>query len=231
MTLSRYLFFTMTLLMGLSAIPSYSETGLMSVERIHKFGEVGIGFDLYHTFVIVNRADKTLRVDSVHVTCDCSRISFFDSTLAPGDTAVIRLKFNTKDYYGEVSKAILVYSNSPVTPKLDLFYTATVGQWYYGLKPNPISLFFLPRTKAKTIHIVNRQLAGVEISELTNSDSLFTAVIQKGEASRGDTLSVLVTPSKSLSKGTYVGNFRLKLVPKEELDPVFLSIPVKIVKY
>ena len=140
-------FITACLFIVLGISSAFSDTGLMSTGRVYDFGEVGIDFDVFHTFTIVNHSDSAITIDSVKVTCDCSYVTFLDSLVAPGDSAKIHLKFNTKNYYGPVSKAILVYSNSAITPKLEMFYKAIVGQWYYGLQPKPSSLFFLPKNK------------------------------------------------------------------------------------
>ena len=224
-------FMSVCLFLVLGFSSAYSDVGLMSTGRVHDFGEVGIDYNLFHTFTIVNYADTAITIDSVTVTCDCSYITFLDSVLAPGDSVDIRLKFNTKNYYGPVSKSILIHSNSAVTPLVDLFYKATVGQWYYGLQPIPSSLFFLPKNKSKILRIANRQLEGASITELIVEDTFFTVTILKADGTKGESLKIEVTPLESLTNGNYMSNFRIKLETAEDLEPVYISIPVKIVRY
>ncbi len=205
--------------------------GIKAVGRIHEFGFVGIDYDLFHVFPLVNTGTQPLYVDSVRVNCDCSFVTCGDSVIAPGDTGRVRLKFNTRNYYGPTSKVISVYWHEKEPAKLELFYKSIVGQWYFGLKPNPQSLFFLPKNKEKKVIIPNPEMKEIKVAEIHPEDTLFTVEPVKKTAGKGEKLEFIVRPRPGLPTGTYLSSFTIKLDLPLDLDPAYLSIPVKIVRF
>ncbi len=217
----------------LTALPSLLQARaiLQPVEAIYDFGGVGIDFEVLHEYKLVNTGSQPVRLDSVIANCDCSRVWLIDSIIAPGDTGKFGLSFSTKDYYGRTSKAIKVYANGIAQPYFDCFYLSTVGQWFFGLAPNPASLFFLPGQKAKKIVIPNKALKRVEITGLDSYNDAIDIKIIKREAEKGKSLELEVAPKSDLTTGTYRTNFRLTIKLPGDQDPLFLTIPVKIVRY
>ena len=140
------------LLIFLLLLPSISHSqGLTYDEQVFDFGHVGIDFKLYHTFMYVNRTDKTVSILDLDVTCDCTTVQLSDSLIQPGDTAKFNMIFETKDYLGPTNKSFRVMTDDPTSPTLEFFYLSIVGQWYNGIKPDPVSLFFLPGKKEQII--------------------------------------------------------------------------------
>ncbi|UCC45526.1 MAG: DUF1573 domain-containing protein [Candidatus Zixiibacteriota bacterium] len=210
----------------------YGQGGLVPIDQIYDFGAVGIDFTLFHDFRLINQGEKPVRLDSVKVACDCSRVWLVDTTLDPGDTGIISLQFNTKDYYGRTSKALHVYADSVQTAHFECFYLSTVGQWMMGLKPDPISLFFLPGHEAKNIKILNPALDGVEVIDIDTHNDWIEVKALEEQAGKQEVLLLQVVAADGLTKGTYQTNFRITLsLPEEFEEPLFITVPVKIVRY
>jgi|GEM_PF-467318 len=211
---------------------SYAVAGsLRPIEPIFDFGEVGIDYDLHHPFRLVNMGTVPIKIDSAIVTCDCSYVQLLDSVAQPGDTLTIFLKFNTKDYYGKTSKAIHVYTNENKFTQFDIFYLSTVGQWFYNLKPTPLNAFFLAAHTEKTITLANPLVEGLTLSAICHYDTLYTVTPLQNEADEGEKIEITVTPKPGLKAGTYVSNFRLGFTIPGAVDTLFMSVPVKIVRY
>ena len=220
-----------SLILSAFGIPSNAARPLQQIDRIYDFGEVGIGFHIFHRFQLANPNSETVKIDSVVVRCDCSYVQVPDSILEPGDTVDIMLDFSTDDYYGKTSKAVRVYTDFAPSPNLEYFYLSTVGQWFLGLKPEPISLFFLPGKTSQKVTIPNDVLEIVRISDVEHYDDRVTATIVSGEAVKGNSLELEVKPGENLGKGTYHTNFRVTLEMSGEFEPLHLTVPVKIVRY
>ena len=218
-------------LLAFGATAGRSQIPLEQVDRIYEFGEVGIGFDIYHTFKLYNYGDKPLRIDSAIVRCDCSRVWIPDSVVPAGDTGLIGLHFNTEDYYGKISKLLKVWVDAPIDKPLEYFYLSTVGQWFMAMKPDPISLFFLPGNDEKTVTILNSVVEWTEISEIEPYNDFVTADIKISKAEKGEKLEIVVKPRPGLTKGTYLTNFRVTLTYPEDYEPKHITIPVKVVRY
>jgi hypothetical protein len=205
--------------------------GLTAELLAYDFGCVGIDFDVFHVYSLINQGDVAVHIESVQPSCDCSSVIFTDSTLAPGDTATFRLQFNTKDYYGKMSRHVLVKSNDKRQPELEMYYFATVGQWMYRVKPEPASLFFLPGQTVKTVTLNNSDVDGLTVAEIDVADDFITVEPVTKSADKGGSIQLKVTPRTNLVAGTYKTNFRVSLdVPGAE-QRLMISIPVKIVKY
>lgn len=228
---SRIVCSLLILIVGLS-VPVAAGAGLQPVERIFDFGAVGIDYLVYHNFEFINRDSVPIRIDSAYVNCDCSKVWILDSVIAPGDTGRIKLQFTTKDYYGRTSKAMQVYTNSDFTPHLECFYLSTIGQWLMGIRPNPVSVFFLPGAAPKEIKIGNPALDGVKIIGVESYNDWVTVEVSEESADKGDMLGLTVTTAEGLPKGNYYTNFRIQIeMPVEFKEPLFLTVPVKIVRY
>ena len=221
-------------LIACSAVVAQNPKGLYCPEPSWDFGEVGIDFDIFHVYRLINGGPTLIRLDSVQAPCDCSLARVSISTLKPGDTALVTLKFSTKDFYGRTTKAVDVYyytSTDTVRRYMQLTYLATVGQYFGGLKPEPVNLFFLPSHAAKKLVIPNPKLRLVEISNVEAHTSVADIKLTKPRAAAGEKLELDITPLAHLKAGTYVTNFRLTIAVEGEKQPLLITIPMKIVRY
>ncbi len=208
-----------------------AQSGLGYSEQVYDFGHVGIDYQVFHEFKLFNSGAKPIKIDSMQVPCDCSTAQLLDSTLHQGDTIKIRLMFNTKDFYGMTSKSLAIFTNDPLMPKLDLYYVSTIGQWLQGLKPDPISLFFLPGQQVKKVVLTNKQFEKYTISVADQANDFIQIRILRPLVSKSGTGEVEVAADSKLQSGTYNTSFRLKADVPELKAPIFLTIPVKIVRY
>jgi len=200
-------------------------------ERVYQFGHVGIGFKVLHKFALYNKGDQPYKIDSCYTRCSCSSVKLKDSTMYPGDTAYIELSFETQDYYGPTNKSVSVFTNYQAFAQHKFFYQAIVGQWFRGLKPDPISLFFLPGHGTKKIVLPNRSGFDISIVNLYQYDSTFTVKASSDKATNGKNLEFSVTPAEGLQTGTYHSNFTMEIGIGDKQKPIVLTIPVKIVRY
>ncbi|MBD3402109.1 DUF1573 domain-containing protein [candidate division GN15 bacterium] len=204
--------------------------GLAYTDLSHNFGHVALDFTVIAEYPIFNEGAETYTIDSVRANCDCSHAFAIDTVLAPGDTTQVRLSFTTTNFFGPNNKQLVVYTSDPDHPKMTFFYLATVGQWLKGLKPDPVSLFFLPPHKSKSISLTNNGFSRIELAFAGTPDSLFDVNITSDLARRGEQVSAEIVPFADLSAGTYLTNARFQVTVPEQ-EPVFLTIPVKIVRY
>lgn len=215
----------------LAGTVSAIEGQLRPIHPIYDFGEVGIDFELNHIYKFVNVSNTTIRIDSAKVNCDCSRAYVLDEEAKPGDTASVLLQFNTKDWYGRVSKAIQIYTSELGDKPFEVFYLATVGQWFFNAKPDPINLFFLPAHKSRKVTIPNPAAEKLVFVSSFQQDTLYTVTPITKAAGKGKSIELEVSPRQTLKAGTYVSNFRLSFEVSGAKDTLHMSMPVKIVRY
>ena len=201
------------------------------LEPVYDFGCVGIDYDVYHEFLIANDGDEPFKIDSLYPTCDCTTIRLLDSLVNPGDTISFRLKFNTKDYYGPTSRTVRLLTSIPGDTTRQIKYNSIVGQWPYGLKPDPISLFFLPGHKSIEVKLLNPVLESLEIDQISFFDELVKVSPSSQKVGKGGKIVFEIEPLDSLPRGTHHTNVSITFKTPEENPSVKITLPIKIVKY
>ena len=209
---------------------SHAETITYS-DQVWDFGHVGIDFKVYHSYWIANNGDKPVKIEDIIVTCECSQVLGSDTVIAPGDTARFKLTFETKNYYGAVNRSFVVVLDSDEVPELQFHYLATVGQWFYGIKPDPISLFFLPAHKSRRLTVTNTSFDKIEASIVELSDESIEAKVIADKATKGKAIEIEIQPSDEIGAGTYKSSITIAVLTNQSDKPALLTIPVKIVRY
>ena len=200
-------------------------------KQVFDFGHVGIDFNVFHKYAYVNDKDREVRIIEADADCDCTTLGLKDSVLGPGDTAFIELAFSTRDYYGPTPKSFKVVTNNPDTAETKFWYVSTIGQWFHGLKPRPISLFFLPGKKSQKVTIPNVRFEQIQITSVVKYDTTFNVKVANEKAGKGEFVELEISPAENLGKGTYLPTLNLGNALPGEKQPMFLSIPIKIVRY
>lgn len=201
------------------------------VEESFDFGQVGIDYRIFHTFKIINTGIKDIKIDSVDVLCDCSSVLYDKKSLGAKDTLELKLKFDTRDFYGPVSRKMLVFLSLPEKKTISLVYLAEVGQWKDGLKPDPFAIFMLPTHKQQSVKINNKFFESLDAEILNINDDYYTVEIVNNGAKKGEAIELLIRPKADLSKGTYFSNFTIKVTGDDKSSPANLTFPVKIARF
>jgi len=196
------------------------------------FGCVAVDFKIYHTYKMVNHGKTVIHIDTVTAHCDCTQVRFIDSVAKPGDTVEFLMIFNTADFYGLVEKDVRVHSSDMKSPKLYTYYRANIGQWLYSVQPQPVSIFMLPVKDSKTGTLINHTLDKITVTDFVLDDeSLCKVRLLKDEADKGENIEYEVVADPDLTPGMHLTNFTMTIDLHKDIDPLKITIPVKIVRY
>lgn len=103
----------------LAHFPSISKSELSSLPKldvdktIEDFGNVTTNDILKTEFTVYNNGKEPLKLEDVRSNCDCVSISRDKSTIQPGDSAKLFVKFEITPTTGTQQKLISVFSNDP----------------------------------------------------------------------------------------------------------------------
>jgi hypothetical protein len=228
---------TLTLIIAFAIIAvaaaSFAKTGgkLEYGETKYDFGYIGIDYTGYYDFPLYNGGDEPVIIKGAGASCDCSRVSVKDTLIEPGDTVTVRLSYNTRKFRGPTMQTFTVETDDPKAPAITVAYSSVVGQWVEGVKPDPLSLFFLPGQKPKEIVIANPKYSKMTASYLDQADTLYTVKLIDDNAGRGGAVKIEVAPHDGIAAGTYDSSFRVQVEVTGIEEPIVLTIPVKIVRY
>jgi hypothetical protein len=93
---------------------------------IWDFGQVKQGEIASHDFTLKNDSGKTLNVTNVSTSCGCTASAIEKKVLAPGESAKISVKFNSKGYNGPVQQFVYASTDKSLDPIIKFTIKADV---------------------------------------------------------------------------------------------------------
>ena len=94
-------------------------------QETRDMGTVPKGQVIEADFVIHNTGGSDLVITDARPSCGCT-VSSFDKVIKPGADGKVRASVDTKSFSGPISKSVLVVSNDPDRPQMNLFVKAIV---------------------------------------------------------------------------------------------------------
>ncbi|MGI0149109.1 MAG: DUF1573 domain-containing protein, partial [Thermoplasmata archaeon] len=88
-------------------------------------GTVAKGQVIEAAFVIKNTGGSDLVISDARPSCGCT-VASFDRVIKPGAEGKVMSSVDTKSFSGPISKSVLLVSNDPDRPQMNLFIKATV---------------------------------------------------------------------------------------------------------
>lgn len=86
-------------------------------ESVFEFGEITQGDRVEHTFNYTNTGTVPLIISNVKTTCGCTAPDWSREALAPGESQVMTIKFNSAGKMGMQNKVITISSNAVNNPE------------------------------------------------------------------------------------------------------------------
>ncbi|MGE0201780.1 MAG: DUF1573 domain-containing protein [Candidatus Melainabacteria bacterium] len=91
-----------------------------------------------HRYIIYNVGGASLRLGEIETTCGCTVAKVSKKIILPGDFTKLDVTLDTSLKLGHVKKKIMVHSNDPEKPVLDLYLTGTVMPQMAGHNRVPV---------------------------------------------------------------------------------------------
>jgi hypothetical protein len=90
------------------------------------FGRVVPQRTLHRQFQVRNFGSADLDIERVSTSCGCTAALLDNKVVKPGGSAALRVSFETRNYSGKVTRSVLIKSNDPAHPTVELKLEATV---------------------------------------------------------------------------------------------------------
>jgi hypothetical protein len=94
--------------------------GVVVEAPVHQFGTVMQGDLVRHTFKVHSAGNAPLRVEHVKPSCGCLVTAAEGQDVPAGSDTFVTLELDTRELAGPVTKTVLLYTNDPVRPTLQL---------------------------------------------------------------------------------------------------------------
>jgi len=80
------------------------------------FGKVTQGEKPTHIFIVKNGGEGDLIIEGVKESCACIEVLISTTRIQPGESAELKVSYDTTDYLGKDEKHIHIYSNDSQVP-------------------------------------------------------------------------------------------------------------------
>ena len=94
------------------------------------FGKVTRGEKPTHIFIVKNGGEGDLIIEGLKGSCPCIETSISTNLIKPGESAELKVTYDTTDYTGKDEKHLHIYSNDPQVPdkRINLYVETEVFQ-------------------------------------------------------------------------------------------------------
>ena len=89
---------------------------LLVSEEKWDFGKVTRGEKPTHIFILKNGGEGELIIGGIKGSCPCIETSISTNRIKPGESAELKVSYDTTDYVGKDEKHLHIYSNDPQIP-------------------------------------------------------------------------------------------------------------------
>jgi hypothetical protein len=80
-------------------------------EKVYEFGDIQQGESVSKKFTFRNTGTEPLMILNVQTTCGCTATDWPKQPLAPGDSSLLTVTFNSANKAGRINKIVTVYTN------------------------------------------------------------------------------------------------------------------------
>lgn len=196
-----------------------------SSQRKFDFGDVSIGKDAVHEFLIANPHQETMKISSIGASCGCTIVSSDSMEIAPGEATKLIVKLDTQRFQGKRSSAIQVRVAEPVKTEIQFSISCHIR----NLLIEPAVVQFAgdnAEERKQQIKITRRGSSFWKIKKLTTSDESVTAKIVDSKV-KPQQVTYTLECSLNGSGSTQMKTVELALSTNDSSQPTVL-IPVLI---
>lgn len=94
--------------------------------RTFDFGELLRGTVAEKKLQIRNTGTEPLQLQEIEASCGCTGTAPSQRTIPPGQSAVLSISFNSRNFTGKVTKTVTVHSNAAEEPRYVISFAALV---------------------------------------------------------------------------------------------------------
>jgi hypothetical protein len=94
--------------------------------RTFDFGELLRGTIAEKKVLIKNTGNEVLQLENIEASCGCTGTAPSQRSIPPGQSAVISISFNSRNFTGKVHKTVTIHSNAANEPRVVIEFAAYV---------------------------------------------------------------------------------------------------------
>lgn len=135
-------------------------------EKEWDFGYIPQGSTVSHFFKIKNTGDDTLLIVKVRTGCACTYAPLKKDLLAPQDSTILEVIFNSKNYQGQKTMSVVIFSTDTSTLS-DIYFTANIENEFPLVQIEPLQVKFdslkIEKISPKKVIILNKSTSPLQV--------------------------------------------------------------------
>jgi len=162
--------FVVVILLWCCVATSFAAPELAVDSSLIDWGSVYSGEKREHLFILKNVGDSPLEIKQVKSSCGCTAAVLSSKIIPSGGRSELRVRFNSKNFRGHVSKKVYVVSDDPQEPKKVFTLRASVIS-ELEVRPSRLSLGAIGAGKAveRTVTFVNRSDIAINLKAVRST--------------------------------------------------------------
>ena len=86
-------------------------------KKVHKFSKTKEGILLEHDYFFTNTGNEPLLIQSIKVSCSCTKFTYPKTPIHPGNSDHIHVSFDTHKKYDWQDRKLIIFSNAKNNPE------------------------------------------------------------------------------------------------------------------
>lgn len=170
----------------------------------YNFGNIEPGQIVNYSFVITNTGGDVLKIQDVRATCGCTAAKPEKSEISPGESASIKVTFNSTGRMGNQQKYVYVTTNDPANSLITLKIFGNIIPHKESEADKKSAKLFMPETEfyfgnvnegkivSHVFKLLNKGNATLEVKEVKTSCGCTAALVsdKRIEPGKDGTLKV-----------------------------------------
>jgi len=111
---------------AIAQVPQKKGPRIYFPNKNHNYGKINEGKKINHKFKFINTGDDSLLINNLDVSCGCTVPKHSSKKVGPGGTGYIDVEYDSKGKFMNQESSIYVYSNSRISPTVELMLTGYV---------------------------------------------------------------------------------------------------------
>ena len=226
----RFIFIGFTLLFC-GATTSFALPQLAVDSSLIDWGNIYSGEKREHRFVLKNAGDTPLVIQRVKSSCGCTAAMVSSKTIPPTGQTELRVRFNSKNFRGRVTKKVAVVSNDPQQPKKYFTLQAHVISELV-VTPSRLSLGAISAGNdiEKTVTFVNRSDVAIAIKAVRSTSRYIILTDIPDTLQPGEEVAVTVTIRPTSSAKAVLNGYLLIEAQGHVRNQLRIPVLAKVVR-
>lgn len=198
-------------------------------QHLWQFGMIPRDGWVSHHYALTNRHEETVNITEIVNDCDCTHLPRTPISIAPGETYLLRVLFDTRTYVGETNREIRLVTDFSPNPEMTIYFTSLTSRLPNTVSIEPRSTAFITGKNSQVFTVKNLTDEETRFTIYLDNDSVLT--VSETDFTLDDKESREITVSPRWDR-IGPGASRSCLVVEVARNEAFrVSIPIKLNKF